>query len=129
MPFQGLSGASDDSNLALNVTDDLITALNHSKTLSVIDQSLTLRLEGSTESPQHIAQMVHSDRLLKGAVGRSGNDIRVVAQLIDPATGDTIWSHQFQRNAGDLLDVENEIANAIVLDVQNALGLGDSPQK
>jgi TolB-like protein len=129
LPFQALSSASDDSNLALNVTEDLITALSHSKTLRVIDQGLTLRLEGSTESPQHIAQMLHSDRLLKGAVGRSGNDIRVVAQLIDPDTGETIWSRQFQRNAGDLLDVENEIANAIVLDVQNALGSGDGPQR
>jgi TolB-like protein len=129
LPFQALSGASDDSNLALNVTEDLITALSHSKTLRVIDQSLTLRFEGSTDSPQYIAQMLHSDRLLKGAVGRSGNDIRVVAQLIDPDTGETIWSRQFQRDAGDLLDVENEIANAIAVDVQNALGSGDSPQE
>ncbi|MGB6877040.1 MAG: hypothetical protein WBD87_13510 [Candidatus Acidiferrales bacterium] len=128
LPFQSLSNTSADNNLALEITNNLINVCAYSKELRVIDQSLVMRFEGSTDSPQHIAQLLHSDKLLRGTVGRSGNKVRITAELIDPASGGTVWSRQFEREAADLPQLENEIANAIATDVESTLGRDDRSQ-
>ncbi|MGB6482860.1 MAG: hypothetical protein WBE86_05165 [Candidatus Acidiferrales bacterium] len=71
LPFQSLSNTSADNKLALGITEHLIMVCSHSKELRVIDQSLVMSFEGNTDSPQHIAQLLHSDKLLRGTVDRS----------------------------------------------------------
>jgi TolB-like protein len=121
LPFQSSTDTSEDSNVALNITEELIGDCGRSKTLRVIDQSLVMPFEGSTDSNQHIAQLLHSDKLLRGTAGRSGKSIYVTARLIDSATGNAIWSQQFESNDEDLLESEKKIANAITTKVEIAL--------
>ncbi|MGC1106897.1 MAG: hypothetical protein WA876_10185 [Candidatus Acidiferrales bacterium] len=128
LPFQSLSNTSADNNLALEITKSLINVCSQSKGLRVIDQSLVMSFEGSTDSPQHIAQLLHSDKLLRGTVDRSGNKVRITAELIDPASGGAVWSRQFEHQAADLPQLENEIAHAIATGVESTLGRDDRSQ-
>ncbi|HKF51483.1 MAG TPA: hypothetical protein VKB26_04170 [Candidatus Acidoferrales bacterium] len=121
LPFQSSSNTPDDNNVALNITEELIGDCGRSKAVRVIDQSLVMRFEGSTDTPQRIAQLLHSDKLLRGTAGRSGKNIRVAAQLIDPTTGNAIWSRQFEGNDESLLESERQIANEISTAVEISL--------
>lgn len=126
LPFQSSSNTSEDSNVALNITEELIGDCRRSKTVRVIDQSLVMPFEGSTDTPQRIAQLLHSDKVLRGTAGRFGKSIRVTAQLIDPATGSAIWSKQFESNDEDLLESERQIANKITTEIE--ISLASRPQ-
>lgn len=121
LPFQSFTDTSEDSNVALNITEELIGDCERSKTLRAVDQSLVMPFEGSTDSAQQIARLLHSDKLLRGTAGRSGKSIRVTAQLIDPSTGNAVWSQQFESNDEDLLESETKIANAITADIETSL--------
>jgi TolB-like protein len=129
LPFQSLSNTSADNNLALDITEHVITDCSQSKELRVVDPSLVSHFEGSTGSPQQIAQLLHSDKLLRGTVGHSGDSVRITAQLIDPASGNAVWSRQFERKAAELPEIEDEIANAIATDIASTLGHDDRPQR
>lgn len=126
LPFESFSNTSEDGNVALNITEELIGDCRRSKTVRVIDQSLVMPFEGSTDTPQRIAQLLHSDKVLRGTAGRSGKSIRVTAQLIDPATGSAIWSKQFENDDEDLLESERQIANEIAREVE--ISLASQPQ-
>ncbi len=128
LPFQSLSNTSADNNLALDITEHVIIDCGHSNELRVVDPSLVMRLQGSTGNPQQVAQLLHPDKLLRGTVGHSGNSVRITAELIDPASGNAVWSKQFERKAADLLEIEDEIANAIAEDVESTLDHDDRPQ-
>ncbi len=80
------------------------------------------------DTPAHIARLLHSDKLLRGTAGYSGNSLRVAAELVDPATGDTIWSKQYEQEGTNLPKMENEIASTIATDVENNLSHDDRPQ-
>jgi TolB-like protein len=123
LPFHGLSTTSQDSNLALNLTENAIDDFRQSKILRVVDQSLVMPFESSDDTPQHIAKLLHSDKLLRGTASDVGGSIQVKAELIDAATGRTVWSSQFEHNTADLLEDEKEIAQEITADVENTLGV------
>jgi TolB-like protein len=129
LPFHGVSTTSQDSNLALSLTENVINGFQQSKTLRVVDQSLVMPFESSDDSAQHIAQLLHSDRLLRGTASDMRGSIQVKAELIDAATGRTIWSSQFEHNEADLLEDEKEIAQEITADVENTLGVRAAPKK
>lgn len=121
LPFQSSSNTPEDRNTALNITDELISDCGRSKMFRVIDKSLTMPLEAGSDTPQRIAQLLHSDKLLRGTAGRSGKSIHVTAQLIDAATGIAIWSKQFERNDEDLLESERQIASTITMEIETSL--------
>jgi TolB-like protein len=129
LPFQGLSNTSEDATIAYSITISVTTDFIHSRALRVIDHSLVMPFEGSTDSPEHIARLLHSDKLLRGTAGYSGNSLRVAAELVDPVTGDTIWSRQYERAGTNLPKIENEIASTIATDVENNLGHDDRSQQ
>ncbi len=129
LPFQSLSKTSADNDLALGITEHVITHCSQSNELRVVDPSLVMHFEGGTGSPQQIAQLLHSDKLLRGTVGHTGDSVQITAELIDPASGNAVWSRQFERKAADLPEIEDEIANAIATDIASTLGHDDRPQR
>ena len=128
LPFQSLSNTSEDANVAYTITISVTTDFIHSRALRVIDHSLVMPFEGSTDTPEHIARLLHSDKLLRGTAGYSGNNLRVAAELVDPSTGDTIWSKHYEQEGANLPKMENEIASTIATDVENNLSHDDRPQ-
>lgn len=121
LPFRSASNSPDDTNAALNLTDEVITDCKRSPSLRVVDKNLVIPYQNTAENPQHVAQLLHSQKVLTGTASRSGNTIRVMAQLIDPKSGDAIWSRQFEGNTEDLLESEQQIANSIASDIENVV--------
>jgi TolB-like protein len=121
LPFRSLSGNPEDASTALNLTEQVVTDCKKSSAMRLVDQSQLIPFQNSTDSPQHIAQLLHSDKVLSATASRSGNSIRVAAQLIDSKSGDAVWSRQFQGNAADLPGSEKKIAGSIAADVENVV--------
>lgn len=121
LPFQSVSDNLDDTNAALNLTDEVITDCKRSNVMHVVDQTLVMPFRNSADNPQHIAQLLHSDKVLRGTASRSGSGVHVAAQLIDSKSGAAVWSREFDENSADLLESEKQIASSIASDVENVL--------
>lgn len=126
-PFRPVAATSEDANVALNITEELTRDCQHAQGLRVMDQSAALSLRNAGDTPLHIAQLLHSDKLLRGTAGRSGNSIRITAELIDASTGNAVWSKTFEEGSADPLQTEKDIASTITADIETALASGPSP--
>lgn len=120
LPFKGLSRDDTDSLLAQDLTAKVADALRKSKSLCVIDPTLIAHFQDGTDRPEHVAQLLHSDQMVTGTAGRSGENIRVAAELLDPRSGKTVWTRQFAREAADWPAMEDEVAKAIADSVEAA---------
>jgi adenylate cyclase len=96
LPFRSAADSLEDSNTALNLTEEVITDCKRSTAMHVIDQSIVMPFRNSVTTPQEIARLLHSDKVLSGTASRSGNGIHVAAQLIDSNSGNAVWSRQFE---------------------------------
>jgi serine/threonine protein kinase/Flp pilus assembly protein TadD len=118
MPLENLSGDSEQDSLAESIHDDLITNLAGLRSLkTVIARRTVMRFKGKDTPPQKIAQELHVKALITGALRRSGDSVRVTAQLIDPATGSQVWAQSYERDMRDVNSLENEIVGAIAREV------------
>jgi len=118
LPLENLSGDPEQDSLAESIHDELITnlaGLNSLKT--VIARSTVMTYKGRDIAPQKIAQELHVKALITGALNRSGERVRVTAQLIDPATGAQLWARGYDSDVRDVISLENEIVTAIAREV------------
>ena len=114
MPLENLSGDPDQDSLAESIHDDLITNLAGIGSLkTVIARRTVMRFKGKDTPPQQIAQELRVKALITGTMRRSGDNVLVTAQMIDPATGSQTWGDRYERNIRDVLSLENAIVAAI----------------
>ena len=125
LPFRDLSNGADDGTLAQALTEKIANALRKSKSLCVIDHTLIAHFQDGDNRPEHIAQLLHSDKMVRGTAGRSGGNIQITAELIDPRTGKTLWTRRFANDAVKWLQTEDEVAKEIATGVE-AAALGPS---
>jgi eukaryotic-like serine/threonine-protein kinase len=122
LPLENLSGDPEQEYLAEGMHDALITNLGQLAGLKrVIARGSVLRFKGTTEPPQVIARELGVSGLITGAVLRSGDRVRVTAQLIDPATQAQVWAHSYEASLRDVLSLENDIVTAITREIKVAL--------
>jgi serine/threonine protein kinase/Flp pilus assembly protein TadD len=118
LPLENLSGDPEQDSLAESIHDDLITNLAGLSSLKTVTARRTvMRFKGKDTPPQKIAQELHVKALITGALRRSGDSVRVTAQLINPTTGSQVWADSFERNMRDVMSLENEIVAAIAREV------------
>jgi len=118
MPLENLSGDPDQDSLAESIHDDLITNLAGLSSLkTVIARRTVMRFKGKDTPPQKIAQELHVKALITGALRRTGDSVRVTAQLINPVTGSQVWASYYERDMRDIISLENEIVAAIAREV------------
>ena len=114
MPLENLSGDPDQDSLAESIHDDLITNLAGIGGLkTVIARRTVMRFKGKDTPPQQIAQELRVKALITGTMRRSGDNVLVTAQMIDPATGSQTWGDRYERNIRDVLSLGNAIVAAI----------------
>jgi TolB-like protein/Flp pilus assembly protein TadD len=113
MPLENLSGDPEQDSLAESIHDDLITNLAGLSSLKTVTARRTvMRFKGKDTPPQQIARDLRVKALMTGALRRSGNSVRVTAQLINPSTGSQVWAQSYERDIGDVISLENEIVAA-----------------
>jgi len=115
LPFENLSDDKANSYFAAGIQDELITDLAQVAELKVISRASVAQYTGHAASDvRAIARELGVAHLLSGTVQRSGNRIRVNAQLINARTEEHEWAQQYDRDVSDLFAIQSEIARSIV---------------
>jgi TolB-like protein len=120
LPFEDLSSNSENSNLAENLTIALIKDLQRSNSIRVLNAQPVAHGARNLDNLQHIVKVLHADEAVEGSIRREGDRIRVTAQLVDSATGSVVWTAQFERDSADATHVQDRVAHAIAVGIENA---------
>jgi serine/threonine protein kinase/Tfp pilus assembly protein PilF len=119
LPFENLSGDPQQEYFSDGMHEALITDLDQVSGLKrVIARSSVMRFKGTETPLSKVAQELKVDALITGAVLRSGDRVRVTAQLINPATESQLWAQSYERNLRDVLSLQKEIVSAITREVK-----------
>jgi TolB-like protein/DNA-binding winged helix-turn-helix (wHTH) protein len=113
LPFASLSSDKDNDYFSDGLTEELVTKLAGIRGLKVVARTSSFRFRGKEESVAAIARALQVNHLLEGSVRRSGTHLRITAQLIDAGKDEHVWSQTFDREAGDIFQIQEEIAFAV----------------
>ena len=118
LPLKNLSGDPSQEYLADGMTEALIGRLSAIHDLRVISRTSAMRFKDSKLSAPEIAKTLGVEALVEGSLIREGTRIRVTAQLIRAATDDHFWSETYNREFGDTLGLEADVAQSIAQKVE-----------
>jgi len=121
MPFTNLSGDAEQEFLADGLTEDIIFGLSRFKQLFVIARNTCFTYKGTTPDAQVVSRELGVRYVLEGSVRKTGDRIRVTAQLVDAATRTPTWAERFDRKLEEILEVDDEVTDAILTALQPAL--------
>jgi len=117
-----MSSRGDNEYFSDGITEEIITQLSTVPTLKVISRTSAMRYKKSTKSLGQIARELGVAHVLEGSVRRDGDAIRITAQLIDAAADHHLWSHSYDRNAANVIGVQDEIAREVGRALEVELG-------
>jgi TolB-like protein/DNA-binding winged helix-turn-helix (wHTH) protein/Tfp pilus assembly protein PilF len=118
LPLQNLSGDPEQAYLAEGMTEELTTDLAKISGLQVISRTSTMGYSGSGKSLPEIARELQVDAVVEGSVQRSGNRVRITAQLIDARSQQHMWAESYDRDFKDVLSIRDDVARAIAAEVR-----------
>lgn len=113
LPFVNLSREERDEILSDGLTEELISSLMQVEGLRVIARTSVFHFKGRSDDVRTIGAQLGVKSVLEGSVRRSGERLRISAQLINAADGCHLWSERYDRGTADFLDLQDEIAEAI----------------
>jgi adenylate cyclase len=125
LPFTNLSGDPKQEYFSDGLTEEIITALSSVPKLFVIDRNSTFTYKSKPVKVQKVAEELGVRYVLEGSVRKSGNRIRITAQLIDALNGHHLWAKQYNRNLSDIFAVQDEITKNIITAMQVKLTAGE----
>ena len=114
LPFVNMSPDKDQEYFSDGLTEELLDLLAQVPDLRVPARTSSFYFKGKSDDIAAIAQRLRVAHVLEGSVRRSGNTIRVTAQLIRADSGYHLWSTTYERNINDIFKVQDEIATAVV---------------
>ena len=118
LPMENLSGDPSQEYFADGFTEELVTELAQVHSLRVISRTSVMQYKGTNKPLPQIARELQVDLVLEGSVLRSGNRVRVTAQLINAPNDTHLWAHTYDADVKDVLDLQSQISRAIVDDVR-----------
>lgn len=125
LPLSNLSNNSDQEFFSDGITDELITELAKVPNLRVISHTSVQRYKGTKLSLQEIAHQLQADAVIEGSVIRSGDRVRITAQLIDARTDQHLWAEKYDRDFRDILTLQSEVAEQIAAEIGVNLSVGE----
>jgi TolB-like protein len=125
LPFQNLSSDAEQGFFADGVTIEILSSLSRINGLRVIGRTSSFRVPDSSRNPRDAAALPGVRYVLTGSVQRSGDELRIAAQLYDIRNGEQLWAITFDRPFTDILAVQEEIATAVASALQIRLGVGE----
>jgi adenylate cyclase len=115
LPFQNMSGDPEQVYFADGLAEDIITSLSKVPKLFVTARNSTFTYKNKAVDVRQVARELGVRYVLEGSVRRSGDQVRITAQLIDAATGNHVWAERYDRPMRDVFDVQDEMTKEIVL--------------
>jgi TolB-like protein/DNA-binding winged helix-turn-helix (wHTH) protein len=113
LPFVNMSGDPNQRYFSDGLTEELLNSLTRINELQVAARTSSFSFEGEHPDIATVAHKLNVASVLEGSVRRSGNTIRVTAQLNNAVTGFHLWSQTYDRDLGDMLTLQTDIANAV----------------
>jgi TolB-like protein len=126
LPFVNLSNDPQQGFLADGLTEDLITALSRVPQLFVIARTSVAGYKDQPVKVQSVAEDLGVRYVLEGSVQKSGEKLRITAQLIDALSGHHLWGGRFDRPAKEIFALQDEIVRQILIELQVQLTAGDN---
>lgn len=112
MPFSNLS-AEVDEYFADGLTEDIITNLARFRDLRVIAGAATLQFRGRALLPAEICAQLNAEYVVQGSVRRAAGRVRISVQLVDGASGVQLWGDRYDREMGDIFELQDEVTRTI----------------
>jgi TolB-like protein len=122
LPLDNLSGDPEQEYLSAGMTEALISDLAKVRALRVISRASVMRYKDTHKSLPEIARELNVDVVIEGAVLQSGGRIRITADLVEAATERHLWHHEYERDAGDVLALQSEVARTVARKIAVAVG-------
>jgi eukaryotic-like serine/threonine-protein kinase len=118
LPLENLSRDAEQEYFADGMTDALITDLSKIESLRIISRTSVMHYKKTNKTVPEIAKELKVDGIVEGSVTRSGNRVRITAQLIQASTDQHVWADSYEQELGDVLKLQGEIAQAIAQQVR-----------
>jgi TolB-like protein/DNA-binding winged helix-turn-helix (wHTH) protein len=129
LPLQNLSGDPSQEYFADGMTDALITDLAQISSLKVISRTSIMRYKKTDKTLPEIARELNVDGIVEGTVQRSGDRVRITAQLIYGPSDKDVWGNGYDRDLTDVFALERDITRDIVRQIQSHLGPQQKTQR
>jgi adenylate cyclase len=114
LPFDNMSEVSDDIYFADGIAEDIITELSRYPDLFIVARNSSFTYRGKAVRVGDVGRELGVRYVLEGSVRRSGDRVRINAQLIDATNGNHLWAQRFDRNLEELFSVQDEVTQSIV---------------
>jgi TolB-like protein/class 3 adenylate cyclase/Tfp pilus assembly protein PilF len=126
LPFANLSNDPQQEYFVDGITEDLTTDLARIDGSQVIARNTAFTYKGKPVDAKLIGHELGVRYVLEGSIQRSGNQVRINTQLVDAETGAHLWAERFDRDAGDLFALQNEITARIARALQSQLAIAEA---
>ena len=113
LPFVNMSADSENEYFSDGITEELLNALTRVEGLQVTSRTSSFAFKGKLDDIRNIGVQLNVDKVLEGSVRKSGNRVRLTAQLINAADGYHIWSETYDRQLTDIFELQDEISSII----------------
>ena len=113
LPFENISSDPDQEYFSDGLTEEIITDLSYIHDLLVISRSSAMTFKGTKKTLKEITNTVNVRYALEGSVRKDGNNIRVVAQLIDGTNDAHIWAEKYNGTLDDIFNIQEEVSRSI----------------
>ena len=125
LPFQNLGGDSEQDYFCDGLVDDILTSLSKLAGLRVIARNSSFSYKGRSVDVRDAAKQLGVRYVLEGSVRKSGNRIRISAQLIDARDGTHLWAERYDRAIDDIFAIQDEITLVLATEMQVKLTEGE----
>ena len=113
LPFANLSSDPEQEYFTDGMVEDIITGLSRSKSLFVIARHSTFTYKGEAVDIKQVGRELGVRYVLEGSVRKSGNRVRITAQLIEAATGAHLWADRFDSQLKDIFDLQDQVTSSV----------------
>jgi adenylate cyclase len=125
LPFDNMSGDPEQEYFSDGITEDLIPALSNIRWFFVIARNSSFSYKGRAVDVTRVGKELGVRYVLEGSVRRSGDRIRITAQLIEATTDNHVWAERYDRNFDDIFDLQDEMRETIVGAIESELGAAE----
>jgi len=129
LPFVDMSPKGDQAYFADGISEEILNVLARIDGLSVASRTSSFAYKGLRNNIPAIARELDVNHILEGSVRKSGNRVRITAQLIETGSDRHLWSHTYERDLDDIFAIQEEIAEAILAELKTALKIEDTSVK
>jgi len=113
LAFTNLSGDAEQEYFADGITEDIITELSRFRELSVVSRNSSFVFKGKATALREVGEKLKVDYVVDGSIRKTGNRVRVTAQLVDAKDDNHIWADRYDRDLEDIFEVQDDVVRRV----------------